>query len=80
MRFFFQGWAGTEFRSPFLERGTFFQDRKYRVPQIYFLRGSQSTAFLNPKKAVRSRSSQDRTKSAILALERAILLSNRSFV
>ena len=77
---------------PFLERGTFFLDRKYRGTQIFFLRVSQSTAVLNPKKAVRSRSScdtaiqglerailaLDRTKNAILALERAILALERA--
>ena len=60
---------------PFLERGTFFLDRKYRGTQIFFLRVSQSTAVLNPKKAVRSRSSCD---TAILALERAIQALDRT--
>ena len=79
---------------PFLERGTFFLDRKYRGTQIFFLRVSQSTAVLNPKKAVRSRSScdpaiqaleraiqaLDRTKNAIQGLERAIQALERAIL
>ena len=53
-----QGWAGSQKRSGTCDPVPGFEDRKYRVPEIFFLKGSHSTAFLTPKKAIRSRSSR----------------------
>ena len=94
LRIHVQTWAGTEFRSRSWNAVLFFWIASTAVLKFFFLRVSQSTAVLNPKKAVRSRSScdtaiqglerailaLDRTKNAILALERAIQALERAIL